>query len=648
MNHVDQGSRGLPESEPDPAGFSLSLAIALAGAVLCAVGVSLASLWLIGTGVAALIAASLVREQTVSLGRSGAGSDGATITPPIIVLWAGALAIAVSIFGLSRNFEAGWPLATWLGGLTVVVCAALYSDFSTAKMAWRFDWSRRLRSFDFWMLSGLFAAGLLLRVRELETLPPMHGDEGEMAMLALRVGSSDQYLPPFSTGFLDHPTLFHYLQKLSMALFGQSVSGVRMGSALFGALCIPAVYVVGRLGWSRRVGVIAAAFLAFSHIHIQFSRMALNNIHSVFMAIVMVAFVLWADRSLANRDSAILPLLGAGMSCGLAQYFYYGSRLLPVLLAAVVVVFAWRYRTQFRRLWLVPFGFFMAWLPLVPRYWRAPGTFASRQSGVSIFTDANTQAINADGAWGVLWLQTKNNLRFFVDGGDVSTFYFADAPGLQLLAAILFWVGLGLALARFLTFQHYLVVCWFVLGFVLGGILTNGAPSATRLVMVFPAVALFGGIAVDYFFGLVLASARARDWMRYAVTAVIALVLAQGGVRIYFSQFGDNPPRAHVDAIGRDFAEQAGEADTFLLGAPSLFAEHGTLRFMSYPDLPRNLWAAAELADQKNTRPRLFVVGLPNQEQELLQLTEQVPGGEYRSVRGPTGELLYFSYLVDH
>ena len=136
------------------------------------------------------------------------------------------------------------------------------------------------------------------------------------------------------TDFLDHPTLFHYLQALSIKLFGQSISGLRMVSVIFGALCVPALYVAGRLSYGRFAGLIAASFIAFAHVHIHFSRIGLNNIHSVFMVIVLFIFVLWCDRALKHPDDqrALTPWFLVGLITGLAPVSYTHLTLPTILL----------------------------------------------------------------------------------------------------------------------------------------------------------------------------------------------------------------------------------------------------------------------------------------------------------------------------
>jgi len=636
-----------PAGSTGAAAISVRLLLALVGVTLCAVGVVQGTPMLIGAGVAALVGTSLVPDRSIPLPKGVALAESRGPS-----LWAavGSAFVLISVAGLFNRVEVGWPLATWALGLSIIVAASLKRDMALQTI--NTQWRPSLRSIDAWFVGALTIVGFGLRLYKLETLPPVHGDEGEMGLLALRVGSTgSEFLPPFTTGFLDHPTLYHYLQKASMLVFGQSVTGIRMNSAIFGALCIPAIYFVGRMSWSRRVGLVAAAVLTFSHIHVHFSRMALNNIHSVLMGILMVGCIFWTDRTLKKRDGAVTPLLFTGLTCGLAQYFYYGSRLLPVVLAAALVVFAWRYRQQFVRLLLVPFGFFATWLPLVPRFVGAPHTFVSRQDGVSAFSEANRAALGAGSIWDVVFIQLKSNLNFFIDGGDISSFYFDGAPGLNMVASILFWGGLGLTIAKIRSFPNFMVIVWFAFGLVLGGVFTNGSPSATRLVMILPAAALLAGIAVDHFAGLIEKPTLTIQRFWYAGIVALAVLFGLADANTYFgdySNFSENPPWVDADTIGRDIASEADSADTFVLGGSGLFAGHGTLAFMSSPHQSEDLFEVSDLAAMDNTKPKLFVVALPAHAEKMERLIEVVPGGEFTNVVNARNDTLYLRYLVDH
>lgn len=75
-----------------------------------------------------------------------------------------------------------------------------------------------------------------------------------------------------------------------------------------------------------RAALLAAAVLAVLPIHLYFSRISLNLVEdSLFLVLV-----LWMlDRALVDgrRSDAVL----AGLALGFSQYFYFGTRLLPIL-----------------------------------------------------------------------------------------------------------------------------------------------------------------------------------------------------------------------------------------------------------------------------------------------------------------------------
>ena len=68
-----------------------------------------------------------------------------------------------------------------------------------------------------------------------------------------------------------HPPLFHLLQKSVIDLVPARLAG-RYLAALFGILGVGAMYGVGRRMFDKTTGLIAAALLAISPLHIWYSR----------------------------------------------------------------------------------------------------------------------------------------------------------------------------------------------------------------------------------------------------------------------------------------------------------------------------------------------------------------------------------------
>ena len=99
--------------------------------------------------------------------------------------------------------------------------------------------------------SVLVIAGvaLVLRFFDLEVVPAFfHEDEGEMAQIALNIVSGTR-VPFFKTAAEWGPTYpFNYMEAFWIWLFGSTAASARTVSALAGVLCVPVVYVIGRLG----------------------------------------------------------------------------------------------------------------------------------------------------------------------------------------------------------------------------------------------------------------------------------------------------------------------------------------------------------------------------------------------------------------
>jgi len=121
-------------------------------------------------------------------------------------------------------------------------------------------------------LTGLVLLGLWLRLRHLGQLS-LIVDEGVQA-LAMR-GLLDTGRPLLDSGelYLRNP-LFLLLQLLSVWTVGLGEWGLRLPSAVFGALGILAGYWLGAVTAGRRVGLLTALFLAVSSWEIELSRYA--------------------------------------------------------------------------------------------------------------------------------------------------------------------------------------------------------------------------------------------------------------------------------------------------------------------------------------------------------------------------------------
>ncbi len=558
---------------------------------------------------------------------------------------------------------------------------------------------------DWLIVVALTVLALALRLYQLGALlPPMHGDEGEMGLLALLArygpasGLSPQPLPPFSTAFLDHPTLFHYLQVLPLLLFGDTITALRTLSAVVGALCAPLIYLVGRLGWGRIAGFTAGWLLAVSHLHIHYSRIALNNIETVWFVILLIALLAllyeiterasppgaqtappaeqtappaeqvepsspppltkrpWSHSPSHPLTPPLTLLIAIGLVTGLGQYFYFGSRLMPIL-AAILLFVLWRMRrVPLWQLAVAAVAVAVAYLPLAAYFAGHPTPFVGRMQGVTILSPAGiAQTLGPQAVWPndlplLLWTQIRTNLLFFLNGGDRSAFYLADIPAFDKVTVVLFWLGLGVVVAHARRFHELALLLWLGIGVLLAGVVTLDAPNGPRLIVAVPAMYLICGVFMQKAVDL-----AARLWPQYgrrtglgAVGAVAAVTLLLN-YNIYFVDYQQRQPNTMVVRLAEEMAAAAPDSRAYLLGAPNLFVNYGTIRFLAFATEKYDLEAPDQLApllSETHSRKDALVLALPNHLADLQQIQQQFPNGTLSEHKDPQGAVLYAIYRI--
>jgi len=526
------------------------------------------------------------------------------------------------------------------------------------------------KSFHFTKLDWLlmlfsFGVALALRLYRLsDFLPTMHGDEGEMGELARLVlsGPSSPYLMPlplFATGFLNHPTLFHYLQALALLCFGNSLTGLRILSAIFGALCAPTLYAVGKVGWGRVAGLTAAWLLAVSHLHIHYSRIALNNIQSVWFTILffLVLFIGVAQtqrplgRPRQPAEQPLLPYVSLGLVIGLSQYFYYGSRLIPVLAVVLMGILLVQRRLTLTQLAVAVLATFVAYAPLALLYSQDLSAFLNRTQGVSVFNpEGLTRILGPQASWPrdipqLLWSQVKDNIGFLIATGDRSAFYLADLPGFDRLTVVLFWLGLGVVLARLRHFPEMALIAWFGLGFLLAGVVTNDSPNGPRLIVVVSSVYLIAGVLGERVYHM---SQRiwpsAHRWLAGFAFVLLAIGTLQMNYYTYFVTYARFAPNNMPITMAHMMAAEQDNYRFYLFGAPLFYADYSVLRFIALGSERYNVMTAEEIP--RPTDKGVIAIALPDRLARLHEVAERWPGGEYREVVDQVGRLLYGVYRL--
>lgn len=589
--------------------------------------------------------------------------------------WWGAAAATVVVAAaaavvIAHRDPSWWGSGLWLASMCSAAVAGVLHDR-------RSDWLGRLvratawRWIDTGAVVVLAAVAFAIRARHLgAALPYLHGDEGEMGLLARRAlnasAAGARPLPVFGTEFLDHPTLFHYVQAAALSVFGDSITSLRLLSAGFGALAAPAVYLIGRLGWGRRAGLAAGWLLCVSHFHIHYSRLALNNIESassiaVAMVLVLAAVTLGRAAEPSHSPTPSLTLFVLfGLTVGMSQYFYYGSRVLLVLMLPILLVLRGHRLARARDIAAAIGATLVAMLPLAQYYVRHPAALVNRTSGVSVFSTSGLAHEAGVGARlprdlpHLLLTQIRRNIAFFLNSGDHSGFYTSDYPAFDRITVVLFWLGIAILLGTVAlrrgsrAVPAQMMLMWMVVGVTLGGILTIDSPNGPRLLMVVPAVFVLAGVSSQFVWNAAVRRWPTRRRAMHGAVTVLMLVTFFANWNRYFVDYARSEPLGIITDIGNLIRERTASHRVFLIGGDALRVDNGAIRFITKGGDQSDL----DSADGFETlfpglvaagRP-VLIVALAFRAADLEHIQRLHPGGVLATYTDPDDRPSYLTY----
>ncbi len=388
------------------------------------------------------------------------------------------------------------------------------------------------------LLVIIIALATLLRFWQLGSIPPSPDwDEASLGYNAYSIlhTGRDEYgkqFPIILESFGDYkPALYAYLSIPSIAIFGLSTFSVRLPSAIFGVLTVLAVYfLVKELlsrgqelkekdplineNWKLKIPIIAAALLAVSPWHIQFSRVAFETNVGVALSVFAALFFLYGLRR--NR----LLLLSAAFF-GVELYAYQSDKVFAPLLLFVLVVIYFRKLLRVQKRYLIG-AILIGLLVSFPMAFSvlSNSTTLSRAASVSIFSGQSDDfARNADKLLldhqrhDILGLLLDNRRVLFareivanyISHWDLNWLYVKGdiprhhAPGMGLLylvmAPFLFIGFYKLLFGRYPKRMRFTLLAWFLIAPIPASI-TTGVPHAVRTMHFLPAITIIEAIGV--------------------------------------------------------------------------------------------------------------------------------------------------------
>lgn len=393
------------------------------------------------------------------------------------------------------------------------------------------------------LLIAITGFALVLRVVNLANTIPAFVDEVNFIeeLWVFRENAEAHLLYPINE-IAAFPRLYVYLEMLTTTLFGHDLGGLRLVSAIFGALTVPAVYALARelFPHDRQTPWIAAALLTVLPIHVHFSRLALNNIADPFFGVAAFALLARGVRT-GNRA----PFVLAGIALGLTQYFHEAGRLsLPVVMAlwlAVMLRGPWRTLPR-RHLRTFLFAAVITALPVYYTLAAIGFPIATRASGVGLSGD--------------YWLAQNNLLQSATDvigrlgrvmarllyQPELIHYYAGETPYIPAYITPLLALGLGTVVWRVFRPGAFLLLIWTTLP-VMAIALLLAEVQSPRIVVILPALAILAALGLRYAV-TELVSEGAAPRLLTGLTVLLGAVCTL----YYFSTHAPTFTRQHFDA----------------------------------------------------------------------------------------------------
>jgi 4-amino-4-deoxy-L-arabinose transferase-like glycosyltransferase len=494
-------------------------------------------------------------------------------------------------------------------------------------------------------LAGVLLLALFLRLFNFTDQPfGIWFDEAEAGLQARQMLQNSSYRPVF------YPAINvtgHLLALYALALhwLGDSISSMRVVSVLFGLGSVLAAYLFGRELRGPRFGLALAFFVAVARWPLNFSRIAMTGIDTLFFEFLALFFLARLLKRGQLRDA-----LWAGLTLGAGIMFYTAFRLflLALLIFAVVAALRW-----WKPLWATLRGggwrrwsavavvlLVSGWLVVMPLAQYAlddPEGFWYRTRQISILTKRDQPDLGL-----ALWESSRKHLLMFNVAGDKNGRHnLPGEPMLDPLMGMLMLLGLALAAARTRHPANLFFIILFPVA-LLGGIFSVDfeAPQSLRSIAVLPAALYFCALATAALGREAEQSLRPlpRGWI-YGPAAVAALYILALNANTYFNRQANdfsswNAFSAPETITGRKMAELGPDYAYYL--SPFL-TNHPSTRFLA-PQIVNQNWLplpdALPVRDPSGRPVALFIH--PDDGWVYEQARRLYPNAEFEVLTGPS------------
>ena len=555
----------------------------------------------------------------------------------------------------------------WIAGMALLLCSAFFGSHSLGGVSS----APRLPRWPTWemaLLAVLFVLALLSRVWNLTNFPDnIYPDEIMTGTVASQSYISPKTPPPsvFSTLWsgIDLPALWFWFVAAFLKLGGTSLAMLRLPAALFGAATVVPLYALLRGTWGRYAAIAGSTVMAFSISNVHYSRLGLNNIVTQFFWASCFFFLL---RSLRSRRPSDWVL--AGLSAGLSEYFYYGTRLLPFILAVFMVFLLalhWKQARQHAGGFLLLAGSYLVGFgPLLVHFIRNPNLYLGRGASLLIWSPHNPISFaDFHRAWKTIWPALSENLLGISTHSSQDIIFYG--PLLLPAESALLVLGLALLLWHWRQPAAFLILASGLGVLLVGGTLVAYPNSVPPLINhwtpAFPAfyVALALPVGAWTMAGNSELESRLR-WIVPATAGIALLVLGWCNLNFYFNRYYADPESLKSESYRsaqRNYEVQTAQSrysaslgsnyEVFTVGQSPWPYDPVTTQYLVREQKWRGLTnPATELASITRDNKGVAFLFFAGNEQYEQNAHELFPGGKHGEVTSRHGKHLFYTYVL--
>ena len=525
------------------------------------------------------------------------------------------------------------------------------------KIAVFFSQGIRLSPWDL-LIIAVFAVSVFFRIYQLEQVPAeMFSDHAEKLQDVSEVlaGQTRVYFPR-NTG----REAFQMYLTAAMALIfntGLSFMSLKLGTVICGILTLPFIYLLGKEVANPRVGLLAMFFAGIAYWPNVISRVALRfTLYPTFTAPMLFFLV----RGLRRRNRNDFILSGIFLGLGLNGYSPY--RFVPIVV--VIAIFLYLLHSQskgFRKgaflgLILLALSSFIISIPLLRYAISNPAIFSyrmmTRMGQAERPFPGNPIQIFLENLW-------KSLIMPVWDNGQIWVHSIPNRPGLSVVAAVFFVIGISLLVFRYMKKRHWLDLFLLIsipllmTPSVLSLAFPEENPSLNRTGGALIVIFLIIGLAVDSILRTLRSKRLAPGgiWISWVVGAFLLTWSVRQNYDLVFhqyaQQFNNNAwNTSELGAVIEQFADTAGEFDSaWVVPYPHWVDTRLVGIRAGFPEKDYALWPENIPDTVNDPRPKLFLVK-PEDTETIDLLQSLYPEGVLRLYRSSVQGRDFYIFTV--